>query len=229
MNNFKCTFTGVDEFSSLDSIKTISKKYPFVEWGVLLSTSENRAFNGHRYPGVEWLTNNLPTLGRIAKETGCSIALHVCGGETKKLLRQEESSVALKLIGYVNRVQINFAYKEPQIQELKSLCQKFSDKIFITQHNHKNADLYLKVKSPNHQVLFDASGGRGIDCEVWVQPLDGKVCGYAGGLGLDNIKNQFEKIKAVAKNVFWIDMEGKIRVDDKLNLEICEKMLATIA
>ncbi len=229
MNKFKCTFTGVDEFTSLESIKSISEKYPFVEWGVLLSTSENRALNGYRYPSVEWLMTNLPKLNEVSKQAGCSIALHVCGGETKKLLSQDESSVALKLIEYVNRVQINFVYKESQVKELEELCQKFPNKVFITQHNQKNADLYVKVKSSNHQVLFDASGGRGIDCETWLPALEGKVCGYAGGLGLDNIQSQFEKIKAVAADIFWIDMEGKIRVDDKLNLEICEKILKEIA
>jgi len=32
--NFKCTFTGVDELSSIDKIKELSTVFPFVEWGV---------------------------------------------------------------------------------------------------------------------------------------------------------------------------------------------------
>lgn len=225
MNNFKCTFTGVDEFTDLGKLAEISKCYPFVEWGILLSTSENKFLNGHRYPSVDWLKENMPKLKEISQETGCSIALHVCGGETKKLLSQSSDSVALDLIDYVNRVQINFAYKENQVSELESLCEKFNDKVFITQHNNKNEDLYLKIKANNHQVLFDASGGRGIEAKSWDVSLPSKVCGYAGGLGLDNIDRQFIQIYSVAGDSYWIDMEGKIRTNDKLDLIICENIL----
>lgn len=225
MSNFKCTFTGVDEFTDLDNIAEISKCYPFVEWGVLLSTSESRVFNGNRYPSIYWLKENMPKLKAISQETGCSIALHVCGGETKKLLSQEEDSVGLALIDCVNRIQINFAYKENQVNELESLCKRFEDKIFITQHNSNNKDLYLKIKSKNHQVLFDSSGGRGVEPKSWEMSLPSKVCGYAGGLGLDNIDRQFIQIYSVAGDKYWIDMEGKIRTDDKLDLIVCENIL----
>ena len=82
---WRCTFTGVDEFSSLEHIEEISLKFPFVEWGVLLSTSENRQLNGFRYPSLDWLHTNLPKLSKISQKSGCSIALHVCGKETKNL------------------------------------------------------------------------------------------------------------------------------------------------
>ncbi len=48
MNNFRCTLTGVDEFTDLSKLEEISFCYPFVEWGVLLSSSENRLENGKR-------------------------------------------------------------------------------------------------------------------------------------------------------------------------------------
>ncbi len=229
MNNFKCTFTGVDEFTDLEKLEELSVRYPFVEWGVLLSTSENRLENGYRYPSYDWLKENLPKLKTIAEKTGCSIALHVCGKETKKILSQAQDSVALELLDFVNRVQINFVYKEDQVLQLEDLCKKFPNKVFITQHNEKNNDLYLKIKSNNHQVLFDASGGRGIECSNWEKPLSDKVCGYAGGLGLDNIELQFESIKKVVKDDFWIDMEGKIRTSDKLDINICKYILYRVS
>ncbi len=228
MNKFKCTFTGLDEFTSLEKVEQISMRFPFVEWGVLLSTSENRKLGEGRYPSVNWIGKNLPKLKDVAQKSGCSIALHVCGSETKKLLSKSAESVALSLMTNVNRVQINFAYKEYQVQELSELCTQFSDKFFITQHNRSNADLYMKIKNLNHQVLFDASGGRGIDCHEWTAPLAGKVCGYAGGLGLENMKNQLESIRKVALGEFWIDMEGKIRTEDKFNLNICENILNVV-
>ncbi len=225
MKMFKCTLTGVDEFTDLSKLEELSFCYPFVEWGVLLSTSENRLDNGNRYPSVDWLEENLVKINEISKKTGCSVALHVCGKETKLLLEQDKDSVALKLIEYVDRVQINFVYKEKQVVQLEQLCEKYPKKIFITQHNEKNKGLYLKIKSKNHQVLFDESGGRGIECSSWKPNLEDKICGYAGGLGLDNITKQLITISSVASNEYWIDMEGKIRTNDKLDLNICENIL----
>lgn len=226
---FRCTFTGVDEESSLDKIKELSLEFPFVEWGVLLSTSENTPFGRNRYPSVTWLNENLPKLKEIANSTDASIALHVCGKETKKLLKRTEDSVALSLLQFVNRIQINFAYKEKQVAELENLCLDFPHIKFITQQNKANADLHEKIHADNHQVLFDQSGGRGIETTQWSAALGNKTFGYAGGLGLDNVEQQLNNIKKVANRQFWIDSEGKLRVDDLLNLDICEKILKKVS
>jgi phosphoribosylanthranilate isomerase len=225
----RCTFTGVDEKSSLEEITNLSMNFPFVEWGVLLSTSANSSFGQNRYPSLNWLSENLPKLKNIADTYGSSIALHVCGKETKELLAQNENSVALNLLPFVNRVQINFLYKEHQVEQLENLCKAFPHINFITQHNNRNADLYKKVLSTNHQVLFDQSGGRGIETTQWEAPLENKICGYAGGLALQNINNQFASIQSVADRPFWIDMEGKIRTDDLLDLNICKEILSAVS
>ncbi len=69
----------------------------------LLSTSENRQLNGFRYPSLDWLHTNLPKLSKISQKSGCSIALHVCGKETKNLLNNIEDNIALQLQPYVQR------------------------------------------------------------------------------------------------------------------------------
>ncbi len=228
MKNIKCTFTGLDEFTNLNELEEVTKKYPFVEWGILLSTSDNKSFTDFRYPSVDFLLEKVPKIFEITKKYNSSLALHVCGKETKLLLEGSEISVARKLINSVNRVQINFAYKEKQVQELSSLCSLYENVNFITQHNIKNNDLYLKIKNKNHQILFDTSGGRGIETEIWLEQLPEKKCGYAGGLGLDNIQVQLDHITKVGIDNFWIDMEGKIRVDGKLSLNICEEILKIV-
>lgn len=225
----RCTFTGVDEKSSFEEITNLTQEFPFVEWGVLLSTSANSSFGQNRYPSLNWLNENLPKLKNIVDTYGSSIALHVCGKETKELLAQTENSVALSLLPYVNRVQINFLYKEYQVEQLENLCKSFPHINFITQHNNRNADLYKKVFSPNHQVLFDQSGGRGIETTEWEVPLENKICGYAGGLGPQNINEQFSLIKSVADRPFWIDMEGKIRTEDILDLILCKQVLSKVS
>jgi hypothetical protein len=225
----RCTFTGIDEKASFEKIEALSFAFPFVEWGVLLSTSENSSFGRNRYPSIDWLKENLPRLKAMAKSTGASIALHVCGKETKKLLELADDSAALPLLQFVDRVQINFIYKDKQIEQLENLCSLYPHINFITQQNSANADLYEKVQAENHQLLFDQSGGRGIETTQWQIPLGNKVCGYAGGLGLDNVTEQLSNIKKVANRAFWIDMEGKIRTDDWLNLALCEDILKKVS
>jgi phosphoribosylanthranilate isomerase len=85
------------------------------------------------------------------------------------------------------------------------------------------------VFSSNHQVLFDQSGGRGIETTEWETPLENKICGYAGGLGPQNINEQFSLIQSVADRPFWIDMEGKIRTEDILDLALCKEVLSKVS
>lgn len=222
MNNLKrCTFTGIDEQVNLSQLKDVSKQYPFIEWGILFSTAEKAAFSRNRYPNFDWFSKNIETLKSMADETGVGLSLHVCGKETKNLLEMQPSFL-LDILPYFNRVQINFRYKEHNIQEIDNLLKQYPNILFITQHNKVNQDLYQKINNANHQVLFDLSGGRGIVAEEWIKPLENKVCGYAGGLGPENIMIELEKIAQVVQNHnFWIDMEGKVRTDDNLDLLKC--------
>jgi phosphoribosylanthranilate isomerase len=216
-----CTFTGVDQSTSLADLASLSKMYSFIEWGFLFSTSENAAFSRLRYPTIEWFNTNIEQLQKISHETGASLALHVCGKETKNLLQQTPSAL-LELLPFFNRVQINFRYKNQDLGNVEKLLDKYSEITFITQHNKANEDLYTKIHNVNHQVLFDLSGGRGVSTEDWLDPLPHKVCGYAGGLGPDNIVKQFDSIHTVVKDkLFWIDMEGQVRTNDLLDLNKC--------
>lgn len=102
---------------------------------------------------------------------------------------------------------------------------------FITQHNEANKSITNQFGQfdghmiSNHQVLFDGSGGLGKSPETWTAPLLDKLCGYAGGLGpnnlmteLDKIKNQVQECGGLIDFHTWIDMESKIRTDDKFDL-----------
>lgn len=221
MNLQHCTFTGVDEATSIEDLASLSSLYPFIEWGFLFSTSESSAFGRNRYPSIQWFKDNLPTISHIAKLTGVSLALHVCGKETKNLLGQKTSAV-MDFLPFFNRVQINFRYKDHKLEDLENLLNAYPEINFITQHNRNNIDLYEKLTNPNHQVLFDSSGGRGIATTEWLPPLPHKTCGYAGGLGPETIHEQLQNIHKVVKDdKFWIDMEGHLRTDDKLDLNKC--------
>src|SRR5471030_3033761 len=50
--------------------------------------------------------------------------------------------------------------------------------------------------------------------DTWSRPATNKAVGFAGGLGLDNLRAEMCKIAIVAEGDWWIDMEGKLRKDD---------------
>ena len=45
-------------------------------------------------------------------------------------------------------------------------------------------------------------------------------CGYAGGLGPDNVVQQLRMILTVCDVPFWIDMERRVRIDDDSRLDM---------
>ena len=67
-------------------------------------------------------------------------------------------------------------------------------------------------------ALFDESGGEGIIPTEIKPPLLDIYCGYAGGIGPDNVVDRVKSILAVTEADFWIDMEGRVRINDILDL-----------
>ena len=69
-------------------------------------------------------------------------------------------------------------------------------------------------------MLFDSSGGRGIRRAQWPTPLSGVRCGYAGGLGPENLRLEMPRIAAVAGPDYWVDMENSLRdADDHFSVD----------
>jgi hypothetical protein len=59
--------------------------------------------------------------------------------------------------------------------------------------------------------------------------LPGVKCGYAGGIGPDNIAEQMSKVNFIVNDVdTWIDMETKVRScnDQQFDIVLVEKCLA---
>jgi phosphoribosylanthranilate isomerase len=188
------TFTGVDAHARIPLLP------PNCEIGVLFTAKpEGR----NRYPSRSTLHNLLTEM----KSWNC--ALHVCGREAKQLVM---AYMAHDLTHLVQRIQLNGTHT---IGEIEAVCEMYSDHEIITQHTQNNIHL-LEVQAPNHAILVDASGGRGLSPGEWVRPDTKKRVGYAGGIGPDNIREEHAKICAISsrfENV-WIDMEGKLRDDD---------------
>lgn len=225
-----CTLTGLDEKTPLNEIDSLSRQFPIVEWGFLYSPKRQ----GHpgRYPSVEFLRNAFKELPAHVK-----VALHVCGAGVPQLIDAEPVvSELVQLVGQRGgRVQLNFNARTTEdkftVAQIHACIARHPDVQFITQHNGANANVWLPLKDlPNHAVLFDASGGKGISADQWLPPLDGMRCGYAGGLGPDNVSAELTKIRAVAGTApFWIDMEGKLRdSDDWFDLGVSKAVLQAV-
>ena len=213
------TCTGCDDHTNLDQMLTLQKEFPFLEFGILVHSSK---LGLGRYPSERWLQSLLARRNEFTH-----LAMHVCGEKTLDfvfkpnkaysyfaMIAKEFPRIQLNLpAGYFDRLDINefigfFSNLHPH-QEI------------ITQHNKAHENLHIVVGEPNHAVLFDSSGGRGITRQSWPTPLPKKEnrCGFAGGLSPENLEKELPLLQAAAGDQeFWIDMETGVRTNDRFDL-----------
>src|SRR5690606_15758203 len=99
-----------------------------------------------------------------------------------------------------------------------------------TQHNEYNVDVTHLVSAKNHQVLFDASGGRGIRNTIWPERMNDKTYGYAGGFGPETVNEDLDGAHFSANGEpYWIDMETKLRHLGHLSEDKCERVLDIVS
>ena len=216
------TLTGLTHEDQITQAAALSDRFNFLEWGILYSPSRV----GGRYAAHNWILNDSNVL-RLPKK-----ALHLCGKAVPMFLEANPQVTELLHpdVG-IRRVQLNFnIVKTPlDLSLVSAAMHSFPHIDFITQHNNSNEDVYNQIWASNHQVLFDQSGGNGIGPKEWKKPLRNKLCGYAGGLGPDNIDVQLAMIyEQVQSRDFWIDMESNIRTDDELDFFKCEQVAKAV-
>lgn len=195
------TLTGADESTDIEQLVELLNRFPAVEVGLLYTaTPEGRA----RYPSRDWLR-------RAAGELTERVAIHVCGGGARQELLSGNLS---DLTRHAPRVQVNGPVAVSEAEVLARLVATL-----ITQHNESNLPL-LEVRARNHALLIDASGGRGLSPQAWEPPVTEKLVGFAGGMGPENLAAEYARIYPVSKTGSWVDMEGKLRVDDHFSMAL---------
>lgn len=225
-----CTLTGVDAQTDLLEMVAMSVEHPIAEWGFLYSPK--RQGQPGRYPSVAMLDKSFSELPAHVR-----VALHVCGQGTSDLLAGDATvSRLVAMVGERSgRVQLNFnqTRKPIDLDVLSGFLEAKSALQVITQHNDANSHVLPALQGAgNHAVLFDSSGGKGILAGQWPQALNGVSCGYAGGLGCNNLDEQLELIAVAAGSAStWIDMEGSLRKTDSddhdwFSLEHCADCLS---
>ena len=229
------TFTGIDARTDIGRLADIQKRYPFVEFGVLMSRSRQGKEN--RYP-------DLSLLERL-EGLGLNLSCHVCGSlareiilenQTRRFARYSDASLRDYLgrfISLFKRVQLNVA-EAKDLPKDTLIWIPYGIEELIIQENptklHFRNITFMGNFEPAH--LMDASGGRGKETDFIPCLWDART-GYAGGLNPENIIRQIQPLLRVKPSIeykddFWIDMESGVRTDDWFDLNKVESVLKTL-
>ncbi len=212
------TITGADDTTSIPWMMELSARYPFLEWGILVSSSqEGRA----RFPSRAWMDE----FALAARDVHLNVCMHMCGRWVRQLLlgALDWNEVPRDVLRVCQRIQIN-THAEVQPSALgmaQNILHVQQDRQVIFQWDGVNDHLSLAMKAlgVNAAALFDTSGGAGILPRSWPAPSPLLPCGYAGGLGPDNVAAQAATIEALCPVPFWIDMERRVRTEDDRMLD----------
>src|SRR5574340_1612433 len=102
MNLKFVTFTGADDSIDPKDLLKISIDYPFVEWGILVSRSQE---GNYRFPSSDWM------LDLIHKTKGYNInlSMHICGRWLNDIIKEGNMTCHPLWVfkNKFNRIQLN--------------------------------------------------------------------------------------------------------------------------
>lgn len=242
------TITGADDNTDIDMMLNISRTFPVVEWGILISQSnaaESPDDATSRFPSIPWLKRLVkaaadnPDVLRTSIHVCGSWVQRICDGNWSDMLSgQQMGPVTIPAMDFVfetaDRIQLNFhGYAHTVTKQSVLTLEKQplgKPKQFIFQLDRLNDDLLEKAQlaDVNAVGLFDLSHGGGALPAYWPKQPEGSYVGYSGGLGPDNIAQQLKQIAYVATGNIWIDMETKVRTDQRLDMAKVEKVLELV-
>lgn len=211
---------GVDEATDLGRLYTITKKHPYVVWGVLISQNRSSKPEEQRYPSLECIQE----IKAFIKETGLknNFGIHICGSELVNDLfvsafDVDKTSLQEKYFDYFKYIQINFNASKnllfvdaiKRLNELSDSYSRDTAPYIVTQFNDNNKELrsHLTYVMPTrkefnyHRELIDFSGGEGISDPIETLISRYRYCytkdfGVAGGIGEHNIISTIKDIEA---------------------------------
>lgn len=254
----RVTITGADEAVTPEQLGVLTDKYPLVEWAILFSqnkqgsgrypgkewTTKLQAYWDDRddlplaaHMCGRWTTEFVKgefTFGKQEFDSYGRLQVNMTDDTFMSLDFQKLLDVYKAGCG----IEIDFA---PSI--ILQTKRAFQRHEWLALINKNLRDCYTYTytfkedegpKGPEDlfqfQLLYDVSGGKGIQPKKWHPPVEGVRCGYAGGIGPDNVVEILKKIGDVAgETPFWIDMETKVRDDaDKFDIVKVESVLEQV-
>ena len=214
------TFTGVDDETDLHRLVDIQKKYPKVEFGVLVSRKWKE--NGPRFLS--------PFKTKELRGLGLRLSAHLCGSIARDVLHMggfSNTDDFPKIIDMFSRVQLNVSnYDEPENMSPYILPGPLQE-IIIQQAFDHNTFMLCRIASGDCiSILLDESGGNGIDTPINMPLyLQNVHVGFAGGINPDNVVAKVREITSLPQvGRFWIDMESGVRTYDRFDLDKVEQV-----
>lgn len=231
MNLDRVTITGADDSIRPADLIPLTWRFPFVEWGILLSRKQE---GNPRFPSLKWIEELWDIRKRLAPVV-FNLSGHLCGSWVRDIVRgrftfeTERPSIALLF----QRMQLNFHgenFENIDINAFGEVLANFDNPCeYIFQMDGVNDDLGRGICATGVSIdpLFDVSGGAGVLAKRWPYPL-GPYCGYAGGLAPENLQEQLLLIKTAAdygsfegeNQRIWIDVETKVRSNNDRQFDL---------
>jgi hypothetical protein len=212
------TFSGVDNRTDSNELKVLQNRYPFLEFGILVSVNNTNTGENNRYPDISVIEE--------LRFKGLNLSCHLCGSMARDAVQKNEWHKFYHVIGdckdLFKRIQLNVGSIQKWSTEIE--FPKQYDNIIQISSSDNLGLFYLYNHLPNIFGFHDNSGGRGIIGDGEWMHSDYDYFGYAGGISVDNVKSVIEEIMLINKKDFWIDMESSIRTDDWLDIEKCAKI-----
>lgn len=222
------TITGADDRTDPAALCKLSTEFPFVEWALLLSA---KRFGTPRYPSRSWLMETEEVFRamhvKYAGHDHVRYAVHFCGQCTRDTLAGDS-----RWLDDIrpDRVQLN-GFEVPPTPDFLALAKQTARQRplrFILQAREPATfePVVATAAEIGADVLYDPSGGRGIETAEWPKlPSSSVYLGYAGGIGPDNVGSVLGALSDSSRGEFWIDMESRVRTDDKLDLALVRDVL----
>lgn len=226
------TISGADDSVDPLHLLALSKKYPFVEWGILLSKS---AQGRDRYPTLEWLKKLRAVIA--INDIDVRLSGHMCGRWARDICIGDWSYIDDhgSVFTMFNRFQLNISTYMHKVNAF-----------FIPELSEIGKQIIIQVKDFNNEILadakkagvdavplFDRSGGRGVVPEEWPRAnSEMSISGYAGGLSPINVQREVRRILMESNDIntpIWIDMESGVRTDNKFDMDKVKQVLEYLA
>lgn len=232
MKLINVTVTGADDSIDPQALLEIQAKYPYAEFGILLSDKDSNGPGTTRFPSRKWLRQ----LVQVDVGHTLNLSGHLCGAWVRGFLTghlPDFDRIASDLQEHFSRFQIN-THAEPHehdagLYDLLNFLRPDRQTIIFQLDGRDGTAIAQEAIAHGWTEgiagLFDLSHGSGVLPKQWPEPIPGLQCGYAGGLSPENVAGQLKKLCATANGDTWIDAETHLFNNGKFDLGRVEMFL----